>query len=104
MTCWKLTEIQVRGEELGRNASEVRAGGERTDGDQRKGPKRGVTPGAGKGLGEAARKKEEKKIKREKAGHCPAMMEIWGNLFKRVETGAKTTLTEPGSNKYPHIL
>lgn len=45
-----------------------------------------------------------KKIKREKAGHCPAMMEIWGDLSKRVETGAKTTLIEPGSNKYPHIL
>ena len=68
MTSWELTEIQVRGEELGRNASEVRAGGERTDRDQRKGSKRGVTPGAGKGLGEAARKKEEKKRKREKAG------------------------------------
>lgn len=45
-----------------------------------------------------------KKIKREKAGHFPAMMEIWGDLSKRVETGAKTTLIEPGSNKYPHIL
>lgn len=44
------------------------------------------------------------KKQREKAVHCQAMMEIWGHFSKRVETGAKTTLTEPCSNKYPHVL